>query len=52
MLALGDALPACDKLTLMSLEMIDLGTETEKPASCQIVETKCPDAPMGKSVLP
>jgi hypothetical protein len=45
LVALGNVLPACDKLTLTSLEMIDLGEETEQPASCKVLETKCPSAP-------
>jgi hypothetical protein len=45
LVALGNELPACAELTLSSLEMIDLGEETASPASCKVLETKCPSAP-------
>jgi hypothetical protein len=51
-IALPNALPTCDKATLTSLENLDLGSQGESPASCKIVETKCPSAPKPWSLQP
>lgn len=50
---LKDVFPACSEITLMDLE--GGGSEDPMgpamPASCQTVQQKCPDAPMGPSTM-
>src|SRR6187431_1778379 len=43
--ALEGALPSCDKLTLAFLNSSDPGMSSDPPASCTILDSKCPSAP-------